>query len=92
LHVTADRRRRSRRSFYDAVGGEPTFGRIVARFYELVAKDEILRPMYPEEDLAAAEERLAGLVPAHRERLWNQLETMASNFTTHASPRTTPAA
>ena len=45
-------------SLYDAVGGEPTFRRIVARFYELVAEDEILRPLYPEADLAAAEERL----------------------------------
>ena len=32
-------------SFYDAVGGEPTFRSIVARFYELVAQDEILRPL-----------------------------------------------
>lgn len=128
-------------TFYEAVGGEPTFRRIAARFYELVAEDEVLRPMYPEEDLAPAEERLrlfliqqwggpaaysqlrgptglgarhmpfriarphrdawlnamriaideAGLAPVHRERLWNQLETMAWNFTTHASPRRFPA-
>ena len=45
-------------SLYDAVGGEPTFRRIVARFYELVAVDEIVRPLYPEEDLGPAEERL----------------------------------
>ena len=45
-------------SLYDAVGGEPTFHRLGARFYELVAVDEILRPLYPEEDLGAAEERL----------------------------------
>ena len=45
-------------SFYDAVGGEPTFRRIVARFYEQVADDEILRPLYPEEDLTGAEDRL----------------------------------
>jgi hemoglobin len=43
---------------YEAVGGEPTFRAIVARFYELVAEDEILRPLYPEEDLGPAEERL----------------------------------
>jgi len=43
---------------YEAVGGEPTFRRIVARFYEEVAKDEILRALYPEEDLGPAEERL----------------------------------
>ncbi|MBP2474237.1 hemoglobin [Crossiella equi] len=45
-------------TFYDLVGGEQTFRRIVGRFYEEVAKDEILRPMYPEEDLGPAEERL----------------------------------
>src|SRR5690606_31578339 len=45
-------------TFYDAVGGEKTFRKIVARFYAEVAKDEILRPMYPEEDLGPAEERL----------------------------------
>jgi hemoglobin len=43
---------------YEAVGGEATFTRIVARFYEEVAKDSVLRPMYPEEDLGPAEERL----------------------------------
>ncbi|PPK69012.1 globin [Actinokineospora auranticolor] len=45
-------------NFYQAVGGEETFRRIVARFYAEVAADEILRPMYPEEDLGPAEERL----------------------------------
>ena len=45
-------------SLYDAVGGEPTFRRIVGRFYELVAGDEILRPLYPDADLGPAEERL----------------------------------
>jgi hemoglobin len=45
-------------SLYEAVGGEPTFHRIVARFYALVAADEVLRPLYPEADLGPAEERL----------------------------------
>ena len=45
-------------SFYEAVGGEPTFRKIVARFYAEVGKDEVLRPLYPEEDLGPAEERL----------------------------------
>ena len=44
--------------FYEAVGGEETFRRIVSRFYEQVAVDEILRPLYPEEDLGPAAERL----------------------------------
>ena len=45
-------------TFYDAVGGAETFHTIVSRFYGLVAEDEILRPLYPEEDLSGAEERL----------------------------------
>ncbi|WP_069811364.1 globin [Streptomyces sp. TP-A0874] len=46
-------------TFYEQVGGEPTFRRLVHRFYEGVAEDPLLRPMYPEEDLGPAEERLA---------------------------------
>ncbi|WGX99481.1 globin [Nocardioides sp. L-11A] len=44
-------------SFYEEIGGFETFRRIVARFYEGVAADEVLRPMYPEEDLGPAKER-----------------------------------
>lgn len=45
-------------SFYDAVGGEKAFRQLVHRFYQGVAKDPLLRPMYPEEDLSGAEDRL----------------------------------
>jgi hemoglobin len=45
-------------TFYDAVGGAATFGAIVSRFYEQVRDDELLRPLYPEDDLAGAEDRL----------------------------------
>ena len=45
-------------TFYDAVGGAPTFERLVAAFYRGVADDEPLRALYPEADLAAAERRL----------------------------------
>jgi len=45
-------------TFYEAIGGEPTFRRLIARFYAEVASDEILRPLYPEQDLGPAEERL----------------------------------
>ena len=45
-------------SFYDAVGGAETFRTLIARFYEEVAKDEIVRPLYPEEDLGPAERRM----------------------------------
>ena len=134
--MTAEPQPAPPQSFYDAVGGEPTFRRLVRRFYALVAVDEILRPLYPEADLGAAEERLrlyliehwggpaaytqlrgparlaarhmpfrvtrahrdawlramriavdeAGLAPAHRDRVWGHLETVASNLTTHDTP------
>lgn len=45
-------------SFYDEIGGMETIRRIVDRFYEGVANDEVLQPMYPEEDLRPAAERL----------------------------------
>ena len=48
-----------RQTPYDAMGGEPTLRRLVARFYAEVARDELLRAVYPEEDLREAEERLA---------------------------------
>lgn len=44
-------------TYYEEIGGFETFRRIVARFYEGVAEDPVLRPMYPEEDLGPAEER-----------------------------------
>ena len=45
-------------TFYEAVGGEETFRRLVHQFYAEVAEDPLLRPLYPEPDLAGAEERL----------------------------------
>ncbi|MDQ1479250.1 MAG: hemoglobin [Actinomycetota bacterium] len=45
-------------TLYDAIGGEETFVRLVHRFYQGVALDPILRPLYPDDDLAAAEDRL----------------------------------
>jgi hemoglobin len=36
-------------SLYDQVGGQPFFDRLVEAFYEAVEKDEILRPMYPDD-------------------------------------------
>src|SRR6201995_4510394 len=45
-------------TFYEAVGGEETFTRLVARFYQGVAADPVLRPVYPARDLGPAEEHL----------------------------------
>lgn len=46
------------RSFYDEIGGHDTFVRLVDSFYRGVATDEVLRPMYPEDDLGPAAHRL----------------------------------
>lgn len=46
------------RSIYELAGGEETFRKLVQRFYARVAEDPVLRPMYPEPDLAGATERL----------------------------------
>ncbi|MUK00774.1 globin [Vibrio cholerae] len=45
-------------NFYETVGGHATFVRLVDVFYAGVAGDDVLRPMYPEEDLGPAKERL----------------------------------
>jgi hemoglobin len=39
----------SERTVYEAVGGMPFFEGMVERFYEGVAADEVLRPLYPED-------------------------------------------
>ena len=49
-------------TFYDAVGGRPTFERLVRRFYAGVAADGPLREIYPEQDLEPAIERLTGFL------------------------------
>lgn len=45
-------------TFYAAVGGEETFRRLVEAFYAGVADDPVLRPLYPEDDLGPAADRL----------------------------------
>jgi hemoglobin len=45
-------------SFYDEIGGEPAFRRLVHRFYAEVAADPQLRRVYPSRDLGPAEEHL----------------------------------
>lgn len=43
---------------YEQFGGAPFFEALVAGFYRRVEVDDLLRPMYPEGDLAPAERRL----------------------------------
>ena len=45
-------------NIYEDFGGEEFFAALVDDFYAGVATDPILRPMYPEDDLAAANRRL----------------------------------
>ena len=43
---------------FEAAGGEAAFRLLVERFYAGVADDPLLRPLYPDEDLADAAEHL----------------------------------
>ena len=45
-------------TFYSEVGGRATFEKLCREFYTGVATDPVLQPMYPEEDLGPAAERL----------------------------------
>jgi hemoglobin len=45
-------------TFFAQIGGHATFRRLVDAFYRGVAADPVLKPMYPEEDLGPASERL----------------------------------
>ena len=45
-------------TFFEAVGGEDTFRRLVDAFYAGVARDLTLRALYPDDDLGPAAERL----------------------------------
>ncbi|MDA0297797.1 MAG: globin [Actinobacteria bacterium] len=46
-------------SLFEEVGGSQFFDRLVERFYEGVATDDVLLPLYPEQsDLSGAKQRL----------------------------------
>lgn len=49
-------------SLWEAMGGRTTFERLVRAFYEGVRGDEVLWPMYPEDDLEGAIQRLTGFL------------------------------
>jgi len=44
-------------TLFERVGGAPFFDRLVDEFYDGVADDPLLRPMYPEQDLTEARRR-----------------------------------
>ncbi|WP_284782268.1 globin [Corynebacterium rhinophilum] len=45
-------------SVYEAIGGAPTFERLVHGFYDQVKEDDVIGPMYPDQDWESAEQRL----------------------------------
>ena len=48
--------------FYDRVGGHAAFVTLVDAFYERVAVDPVMRPMYPEDSLEGAKWRLTAFL------------------------------
>jgi len=58
-------------SFWAEVGGRATFEKLVRTFYEGVRQDEVLWPMYPEDDLEGAVQRLTGFL----EQYWGGPDT-----------------
>ena len=45
-------------NFYEQVGGDAFFADLTSQFYAVVATEPILRPMYPEDDMKGAAQRL----------------------------------
>ena len=41
-------------NFYERLGGAPAFEKLVDTFYENVKVNDLLKPMYPDQDFAAA--------------------------------------
>lgn len=62
-------------TFYDAVGGEDTFRRIVAEFYRRMKADDLIGPMYPEDDWEGAEDRLRWFLAQY----WGGPQTFSEN-------------
>ena len=61
-------------SFFDEIGGADTFRRLIDGFYTRVATDPVLRPLYPDEDLA--EGSPLGLRPLFREPRFEGLQVV----------------
>lgn len=70
-------------TFYEAVGGRPTFVALVDRFYEGVVTDPLLRPMYPEAEIDPT-------MPGARERLTMFLEQFWGGPKTYGERRGHP--
>ena len=53
---------RSASTMYERVGGGAWFEALTTRFYDAVAVDPVLRPLYPGDDLTAARDHLCGFL------------------------------
>jgi len=62
-------------TFYEKMGGEAFFADLVSQFYALVATNPILRPMYPDEDMKGAAQRLQWFL----EQYWGGPTTYGDN-------------
>ncbi len=62
-------------ALFAALGGHETFRRLVHRFYAGVRTDELLSPMYPQDDWDGAEERLRLFL----EQYWGGPTTYSQN-------------
>jgi hemoglobin len=62
-------------NFYEQVSGEKFFADLVSQFYAVVATDPILRPMYPDNDLQGAAQRLQWFL----EQYWGGPDTYQEN-------------
>lgn len=49
-------------TFYEKIGGRPTFEKLVRSFYEGIRNDPVVWPMYPADDLEGAIQRLTGFL------------------------------
>lgn len=49
-------------TFFERVGGHATFDALVRKFYDGVASDPVLRPMYPDDELEGAIWRLTAFL------------------------------
>ena len=49
-------------TLYDRIGGSESFDRLVRAFYEGIRTDDVLLPMYPEDDLEGAIWRLSSFL------------------------------
>lgn len=54
--------------FYEVIGGDAFFIRLADRFYELVAEDELLSPLFPRSDWVRQSRALSG----HLRRMWGK--------------------